>query len=104
MLIQPSTQPRDELMVHNMLKLNNENTNIIVLGAVLHRKMIDIPYININESEMAVTSTVNNLVVMFDREVNIKEHVNAINMSALILRWKMYWLFDLNNSYRCICI
>ncbi len=43
---------------------------------------IDIPHININGIDIAPTSTVHNLGVMFDSEMGMKAHVSSINRSA----------------------
>ncbi len=71
-----------EWMVKNMLKLNNDKTEFIVIGTRQQRRKIDIPHININGTDIAPTSTVRNLVVMFDSEMSMKDHVSSINRSA----------------------
>ncbi len=69
-------------MVKNMLKLNDDKTEFIVLRTRQQRSKIDIPNININETDIAPTSTVHILGVMFDSEMSMKAHASSINRSA----------------------
>ncbi len=69
-------------MVKNMLKLNDDKTEVIFIGTRQQRSKIDIPHININGSDIVPTSTVRNLGVMFDSEMSMKAHVSSINRSA----------------------
>ncbi len=71
-------------MVKNMLKLNDHKTEFIVIGTRQQRSKIDIPHININGTDIAPTSTVCNLGVMFDSEMSMKAHVSSINRSAYL--------------------
>ncbi len=68
--------------VKNMLKLNDDKTEFIIIGTRQQRSKIDIPHININGTDIAPTSTVRNLGVMFDSEMSMKAHVSSINRSA----------------------
>ncbi len=69
-------------IVLNMLKLNDDKIEFIVIGTRQQRSKIDIPHINTNGIDIAPTSTVRNLGVMFDSEMNMKGHVSSINRSA----------------------
>ncbi len=69
-------------IVLNMLKLNDDKIEFIVIGTRQQRSKIDILYININGINIAPTSTVHNLGVMFAREMSMKAHVSSINRSA----------------------
>ncbi len=69
-------------MIENMLKLNDDKTEFIVIGTRQQRSKIDIPHINTNGIDIAPTSTVCNLGVMFDSEMSMKAHVSSINRSA----------------------
>ncbi len=66
----------------NILKLNDDKTEFIVIGIRQQRSKIDIPHININGIDIAPTSTVCNLGVIFDSEISMKAHVSSINRSA----------------------
>ncbi len=68
-------------MVKYMLKLNDDKTTFIVIGTRKQRSKIDIPQININAIDIAPTSTVCNLGVMFDSKMSMKAHVSSINRS-----------------------
>ncbi len=65
-------------MVKNMLN----KTEFIVIWTRQQRSKIDIRHININGINIAPTSTVHNLGVMFDSEMSMKAHVSSINRSA----------------------
>ncbi len=65
-------------MVQNMSKLNDDKTEFIVIGSRQQRSKIDFPHININGIDITPTSTVHNLGIMFDGEMNLKAHVRAI--------------------------
>ncbi len=65
-----------------MLKLNNDKTEFIVIGTRQQRSKIDIPHININGIDIAPTSTVHTLGLMFDSEMSMKAHVSSINRST----------------------
>ncbi len=66
-------------MVKNMLKLNDDKTEFIAIGTRQKRSKLDIPHININGTDIAQTSTIPNLGVMFDSEMSMKAHVSSIN-------------------------
>ncbi len=65
-----------------MLKFNDDKTEFIVIGTRQQRSKFDIPHININGIDIAPTSTVRNLGVMFDSEMSMKANVSSINRSA----------------------
>ncbi len=69
-------------MVKNMLKLNDDKTEFIIIGTIQKRSKIHIPHINISGTDIAPTSTVRNLGVMFDSDMSMKSHVNSINRSV----------------------
>ncbi len=48
------------MTVKNMLKLNDGETEFIIIRTRQQRSRIDIPYININGIDIAPTSTVHN--------------------------------------------
>ncbi len=58
-------------MVKNMLKLNDDTTEFIVIGIRQQRSRIDITHININGDNIAPTSTIRNIGVMFSRDMSI---------------------------------
>ncbi len=63
-------------MVQNMSNLNDDKTEFIDTGTRQQRNKIDIPHINFNGIDIAPTSTVCNLGVMFDSEMSMKVHVS----------------------------
>ncbi len=65
-----------------MLKLNDDKIEFIAIRTRQQRSKIDIPYININGTDIAPTSTVHNFGVIFDSEMSLKAHVRSINRSA----------------------
>ncbi len=69
-------------VVKNILKLNDDKTEFIVIGTRQQRSKIYIPHININGIDIAPTSTVRNLGVMFDSEMSMKAHLSSTNRSA----------------------
>ncbi len=58
-------------MVKNMLKLNDDKTEFIVIRTKQQRSKIDTLHININGIDIAPTSTIHNLGVMFDSEMRM---------------------------------
>ncbi len=69
-------------MIKNMLKLNDDKTEFIVIVTRQQRRKIDIPHIKINGTDIAPTSNVRNLGLMFDSEMSMKAHVSSSNRSA----------------------
>ncbi len=70
-------------MIKNMLKLNDDKTEFIVIGTRQQRSKTDIPHINIYGTDIAPTSTVGNLGVMFDSEMSIKANVSSTGQLTL---------------------
>ncbi len=69
-------------MVKTMLKLNDDTMEFVVIETRQKGSKIDIPHININGINIAPTSIVHNLGVLFDTEKGMKAHVSSINMLA----------------------
>ncbi len=66
----------------NIKEKESSNKQYLVIGTRQLRNKIDIPHININGIDIAPTSTVRNLDVMFDIEMSMKTHVSSMNRSA----------------------
>ncbi len=69
-------------MVKTMLKLNDDTMEFVVIETRQKGSKIDIPHININGINIAPTSIVHNLGVLFDTEKGMKAHVSSINLLA----------------------
>ncbi len=66
-----------------MLKLNNDKTEFIVIATRQQRSQIDVvPHININEIDIAPTSTIRNLGEMFDSEMSMKSNQQVSSPSV----------------------
>ena len=62
----------------NILKLNDNKTNIVYLGPLHCVKYINIPALQMSASLITLNGTVYNLGVMFDQCINIYEHDTSV--------------------------
>ncbi len=65
-----------------MLKLNDDKIEIKVIRIRQQKNKIGVLHININGMNIALTSTVHNVGVIFDSEMSMNVHVSSINRSA----------------------
>ena len=69
-------------MIENMLKLNEEKTEILVIGTKQQLKKINVPEIIINGCAVQPSDTVRNLGVLFDKHMSMEPQVSAICKST----------------------
>jgi len=72
----------DAWMSSNRLKLNADKTQFTWLGTRQQLDKINIPSINLGSSAVQLQSYVNNLGVIFDQKLSMKQHVDKISRSA----------------------
>ena len=72
----------DAWMSSNRLKLNADKTQFTWVGTRQQLDKINIPSINLGSSAVQLQSCVNNLGVIFDQRLSMKEHVDKISRSA----------------------
>ncbi len=66
------------------INLNDDKREFQIIQTRQQRSTIHMPHININGSDIAHTGTARNLSVMFDRQTNMKGHVNSIDRPAYL--------------------
>ncbi len=69
-------------MVTNMLKLNDEKTEVIILGTRQQRKKVNISQLNVNGITVCPTESVRNLGVMFDVDMKMQIKVKSVCSSG----------------------
>ena len=67
----------DWWMTNNMLKLNQEKTELIVISSKFHPRPA-IPYVSVGDKQILQKSSARNLGVTFDECCNMVEHVKKI--------------------------
>ena len=72
----------DAWMSSNRLKLNADKTQFTWLGTRQQLDKINIPSINLGSSAVQLQSYVNNLGVIFDQKLSMKQHVDKISRPA----------------------
>ena len=69
-------------MAVNNLKLNDDKTEVLVLGKKEHRSKISIPSLMIGNSSVQVANSARNIGIIQDKELNMEKHISAICKSA----------------------
>jgi hypothetical protein len=69
-------------MAKNFLKLNDDKTEFLVLGAPSQLKKVNVPNLQIGESEIEKTQSARNIGAIFDSSMTMEKHVDAICKSA----------------------
>ena len=69
-------------MTRNRLKLNDEKTEVILLGSDDKRKATELRSIQVCDSEIKIVEKVRNLGLIFDSSLSMVEHVNFIIRSC----------------------
>ncbi len=77
-------------MLENKLKLNGDKTEMLLIGTPQQCSKISNPCISINGSVISPSMKARNLGVIFDKNMNLKSHVNAVCRSA------RYYLHNIN--------
>ena len=72
----------DTWMSSNRLKLNSDKTQFIWLGSRLQRQKVDITSIHLGINEVKFQSSVNDLGVIIDDLLSMKDHVQRICRSS----------------------
>jgi hypothetical protein len=69
-------------MTHNMLKLNEDKTEVIVFGTSSVLAQVGTPTINIVDTDIQPTPTVRNLGCVQDNRLNMEQHINKTCQAA----------------------
>ena len=71
------------LVVQNKLQLNDDNTEILLIGSA---PGIDLPFsVRVGQSDMSFSSAARNLGVIFDSELALKGQVNKLCQPAYLV-------------------
>jgi hypothetical protein len=62
----------------NYLKMNNEKTDVILLGSPHFIKYINLDYINICNTSIRVSTSVRNLGAIMDKSLTMLDHINNL--------------------------
>ena len=69
-------------MVNNKLKLNEDKTELLVIGSRTHMQNIPPVSLNIGDNSINPSPSTRNLGVVFDKYMNMEAHVKGICQSA----------------------
>ena len=69
-------------MAQNFLKLNEEKTELILIGSKRQQEKVNLPQLHFGESRIEPTIAVRNLGVIFDTHMSLNSHVQSIVKSA----------------------
>jgi hypothetical protein len=69
-------------MAKNKLKLNDDNTEVLVIGKKEQRSRISIPSMTIGNSLVTTTTAARNIGVIQDHELNMEQQISSICRSA----------------------
>ena len=70
-------------MSSNILKLNDDKTEVIIFGSAQQLKKIELHAIHIGNSLITVSHNVRNLGVQFDETKTMESHITAVCNSAI---------------------
>lgn len=87
-----------EWMYNNKLKLNPEKTDILVIGTPFQLNKITLNSLNVDHTVIPVSSDVRNLGVIFDKHLNMANHV------SLICKSSFYHLRRISQIRKCLSV
>ena len=79
----------DRWMTNNMLKLNQEKTELIVISSKFRPKPA-IPCVSVGDEQVLSKSSARNLGVTFDERCNMEEHVKKICKTSYYHLWNIF--------------
>ena len=92
-------------MTQNLLKLNDNKTNIIYLASPHCAKSLKTPALQMGASSINLKGSVKNLGVIFDKCINMHEHVTSVCRAAYYHLKNIHPLFksilDTRNTWNC---
>ncbi len=75
-------QEVNTFLVQNLMKNNSDKTEFMVIGTRQQLSKIDIPFIDIGDSQIVPCAQVKNLGVMFDQHMTMEQQTRAVSKSA----------------------
>jgi hypothetical protein len=69
-------------MASNLLKINDDKTEVLILGTKAQLAKVDIPYIEIGESKIKPSESARNIGAIFSSNMDMKKQVNTLCRSA----------------------
>ena len=69
-------------MNSNFLKLNNDKTDVILIGSRRQHALFEVKHITLNVHDLSLSESIRDLGVILDNTWNMNDHITSVCKSA----------------------